>query len=1584
VNVPAQADLVLDLRATEHWAPTDAEPGPQRFLALVDLARGLVECGVTRHLVVALRGGLAVAGEDPIDPQVAALVGAVQCIEQEHPALRCSAIDMGTGLGLATTWADRLLAQAEDTGVDRLVAWRGAQRWVRDYLLLENWPAPRLPEGGVYLITGGLGSVGLRVARALAQRVRGARLVLCSRGGSLDPAQAAALVAAGALVQVAHADVADEVSMSRLLADVTARHGALDGVVHAAGDTDPGRIFREMSRIDEEQALSLWRARVGGARVLERLLADHPRCRCVLVSSNAATLGGLGLGAYAAACHALDAVAARNRAAGRPWISSNWDGWPARDGSVEPRRAGIERYTMDAGSAERVFMAVLGCEAERVVVAGGDLQHRLASWQGSRQGGQRGGQVGVADAASPTESRSAVEPRFDATADEAAVAAAFAAVLGVTPLDSRVDFFALGGDSLLGSRMLARLARDHGLTLPLRSLFEGASVAQIAARLREARSASLAGSRSDASRLAVQVVPATIPRQPPAASHHLSSTQRRLWLLHQFSPDSSAWNVPLHQRLDGALDRVALEAAFRALQERHDILRTRFMGGDRDGEADTWGGQDNGPRQVVDAVPGAVIQWMDLSDLPSDAAQARVDELAQAQARQPFDLARGPLVRALLVRLAPQRHVLLVTAHHIVCDGVSLGVIGLDLSALYRSALEGRQPALPPLPLQYRDFAAWHNAYLESQEGRRDRDFWLQQLAGPLPVLDLVDDLPRPPLRTHAGAEALWRIPRDTTAALGALAARSQASLFMVLLAALNALLHRYSGATDIIVGSPAAGRPHADLEDQVGCYLNTLVLRNPVDPAQGFSGLLTQVAANAAQAYEHQAYPFEELVAQLQAGRDPSRSPVFDVMLILQNDVEDVLQLPGIQALPCFGHNGSSKLDLSFNFKRLDGQLLLGLEYNLDLFTRERIEALGEHLVNLLAAVARDPSQAVGDIPLASFAELARIAAFNRTATDWPAQLTLVDAFEQQAARQPQAMAVRCGPLSLTYEALAGRALAIARRLTGCGVAHGDILVLALDSGPDLLAALLATFRVGAAAVLTERPLPPRRLEAMLAQSGAHALLVDRAADPPLAPVTHIALDAPAPAAVANVPPPPRPEDAALVFFTSGSTGVPRGVPLSHRAIVNELDWFRRFFALGPQDVLPQKTVLTFVDCIVELLLPVTFTGGCSVLRPQYELARDLPALWDWCAAERASLLQLVPVVFDALRAEVDLAAVPSLRTLVLSGAAPPRLPRMPFRIFNLYGCSESTSLSSWYEMTEPVPLARVPIGWPLQNTQLHVLDERMRPCPLFVPGEVYIGGVMLSAGYLGDAAQTAARFVLDPTAAGARLFRTGDLGRRLADGSIDYLGRCDDQVKIRGIRIECGEVEAALRQCPGVQEVVVAAHAPADAETVLVAYLAGHEGELDAGLLRQQLVQQLPPAMLPAAFVQLPALPRTSSGKIDKRALPALPVAAAAGERVPPRNEFEARIAAIWCEVLQLPDVGIRDDFILLGGHSLRAVRVAARLARELQREVGITDILRYPRIDQLAPVLAARPVMAQAGIGAAAPVIAPISPEELDLLK
>lgn len=1040
----------------------------------------------------------------------------------------------------------------------------------------------------------------------------------------------------------------------------------------------------------------------------------------------------------------------------------------------------------------------------------------------------------------------------------------------------------------------------------------------------------------------------SIARLPDRESYEASHAQRRLWILHQFDPASAAYNVPLHQRLDGPLDRAALEAAVAALFARHEALRTRFV--PVDGE----------PRQVVEPAVQVPLAYRDLSALadPDEAARG----LGREHAAAPFDLEAGPLVRLALLRLAEERHVLLMTAHHIVVDGTSVRVIARDLARLYEGA-RGGEP-LPPLAVHYRDFAAWQNRMLEGDRGRVHREHWHQALAAPIPVLDLVDDLPRPPVMTVAGREIVFELPAAVTAGLVALGRRRRASLFMVLVAALTVLLHRETGQADVVVGTPSAGRSHPDLEDQVGLYLNTLALRNRVEPDMTFEALLDQVRTTATEAFEHQDYPFERLVEELGGPRDLSRSPLFDVMVILENLEDPPASFGGLTARPVFEHTDTAKLDLTFSWKETPRGLVFGIEYRTDVFVEARIRHMAARLSTLLHGIVANPDERVGRLTWLSAAERHRVLhEFNATAVEYSGPAAAIDWFEAQARATPTAPAALHRGRTLTYRALDALANRIARHLGDRhGFRPGDAAGLAVPTGFDMLAALLATMKLRGAAVPIDPTLPVARWSLMLAESGARVLIVDSRPDGLDFAGAIVELDVERGAiealAADRVEAGARAaDDTVIVVFTSGSMGRPKGVPLTNRGIVNELHWFRDYFGVGPADVLAQKTVVTFVDAIVELLLPVTLAGGAVFLRPDEATARDFAALFAWLSEIRPTILQFVPAVFDHFVADHDVTALASLRALILSGGVVSRRPPYPFRVYNLYGCSECTSLSTAHDMTGPGPLARVPIGRPLANTTVAILDERGEPCPVFVPGEMYVGGAMVARGYLGDPGPAPARFVPSPFRPGERLFRTGDVARWLPDGTVDFLGRRDGQVKVRGVRVECGEVERALREHPAVREAAVVGRATADGDTELLAYVVGAV-RVETGELRRHLGRSLPDAMVPAHVVFLDALPRTSSGKIDRRALPDPGrVDTASAPRVPPRDDLEATIATAWAEILGVADAGIHDDFLTQGGGSLKATRLAARLRRALDVPVGAIDVFRHPTIAALGDLVRSR---------------------------
>jgi amino acid adenylation domain-containing protein len=1066
--------------------------------------------------------------------------------------------------------------------------------------------------------------------------------------------------------------------------------------------------------------------------------------------------------------------------------------------------------------------------------------------------------------------------------------------------------------------------------------------------------------------------------------YELSHAQRRLWVLDRLEPGSAAYNVPLHQYLEGDLDPAALAAALARLVERHESLRTVFV--EVDGE----------PRQAVRAGPG--LEYLDLTAEAEPERAAR--RLGRQHAMRGFDLAEGPLLRASLLKLAERRHVLLLTVHHIVCDGVSIALLGRDLGELYGAARAGRPPALAPLPIQYRDFAYWQNRLLRSGAARRLRDYWLDKLGGALPMLDLPLDFPRPPLQTFRGEELTFTLDAARSRALAALAHRRRASLFIALLALVKVLLHRYGGQRDILVGSPVAGREHPDLGEQVGCYLNMLVFRDAVDPERPFAEFLEGVRRTALEAYDHGFYPFDRLVEELRPARDLSRSPLFDVTLILQNQEDRGFVFEGLTASPCFEHPGTSKTDLTFCFKETPEGLVLALEYNTDLFRRDRIERLAAHFFTLTDSVLADPERPLGRLNLIPEAERARLLAdFNATADTLPDR-TVVDGFRERAAGQPDAVAVagsagvppalRPGwprpqgagetPAlpGLTYGELDRLSDRLAARLRRLGVGPNRPVAVCLDRSPTLLVGLLGILKAGGAYLPLDPAYPQERLAFMLKDSGAALLVTESAlADRlPTEGVQVVLADAPEETAEPVGLVPPAPGDLAYVIYTSGSTGTPKGVAVTHGNLMNLLACLSERIGLGPDDTLLAVTTPCFDIAGLELFAPLL--AGARILLADRGTAQDGTRLLPLLAA--ATVMQATPATWRMLL-DAGWPAEPRDLTVLCGGEAlaadlAAALLARCRRVLNVYGPTETTIWSTVQPVTA-ADSAQIPIGRPLANTRLYILDPQGEPAPLGVPGELCIGGTGVAQGYLGRPALTAARFVPDPYGgAGARLYRTGDLARYRSDGTVEFLGRGDGQVKIRGFRIELGEIEAALARLPGVAEAAVAVRDDPPDGRRLVAYLVA-AAPPDSAELRRRLAESLPDYMVPAVFVTLDRLPLTPNGKVDRKALPAPDRPAGDGAGAPPRDALERHLAEAWQTLLDLPRVGIHDDFFALGGHSLKAVRLIAQLRRDLAAELELVDLFRQPTVAGLAELLRTR------GCGAETEAIAPATADELALL-
>jgi len=1159
-----------------------------------------------------------------------------------------------------------------------------------------------------------------------------------------------------------------------------------------------------------------------------------------------------------------------------------------------------------------------------------------------------------------------------------------------------------GLDSLSVMEIAHAVEERFGVAVPMERLF-GLSVAELAAEL------------ASADRAAADEPPE---ETPETGLHPLSHNQLSLWFLHALEPESPAYNVPAAVRLRGEVDLDALGAAVRQLVARHPALRTTF---------EVVRGE---PRQRVAAADDALLGRIALAEEDARGwSEARLDERLREEARRPFDLERGPLFRAHLFRRSALERVLVFVMHHVVTDFWSLGVLVDELGALYRQAVAGDAAApdgassLPPAPGRYTDWAAWQLDMLDGARGEELWSYWRERLAGELPVLELHTDRPRPRVQTDHGATHAERLPVDLSDRLEELARGRGATPFMVLAAGFEALLHRYTGQEDVLLGTVTAGRTRARYARTVGYFVNPLVLRSGLgdDVAdggedRGFGAHLERVRDDALGALAHQDFPFPLLVERLAPERDPGRSPLVQAMFVYQraalSDGQDLtpfaLGEPGAEVRLGDGSGaltlGSQPLDLGiaqFDVTLTAGRAREGFvasfDYNTDLFDAETVARMARSLRTLLEAAVADPARPVAELPLLSAAEEREVVtAWNDTRHEVRREATLVDLFEEQAERAPEAEAVRCGGRGLTYGELRDRARALAARLTERGVGPEVTVGILLDRSTDLLVAVLGVLGSGAAYLPLDPHDPAERLTYTLGDAAVGLVVTDerftgllgQAGEGERRPEAMLIADATAGADRASEPPsPPRPiapASLACVIYTSGSTGDPKGVLLDHRSLVNLVSSFLVSYEPTPEDRILPLTSLAHASFVGEIF-PLLAAGGTLVLPTEAELL-DTGALLQAIAREGVSILSTVPSLLATLNAARE--ELPELRLLLVGGEALSAgdVDRLigSVRIVNGYGLTEAAVCSTVHEIDESELARRRPrIGRPVINTRVYVLDRYFAPRPVGCPGEIYVAGDGLARGYHARPGQTAERFVPDPFAPGGRLYRTGDAGVWNADGVLEYLGRLDQQVKVRGFRIEPGEIESALALHPAVQEAAVVVRddlGDQGGDARLVGYVVAAPPSSAAssetaaptpGALLAHLRERLPDYMVPASFVFLKALPLGPTGKVDVKALPAptqeRPDIGA--DYRAPKSELERRIAAVWTELLAVESVGLDDNFFDLGGHSLLMTKVHARLKEVLAGEIGalsLIDLFKYPTVGTLAAHLSGEEAGDRAGRG------------------
>ncbi|HEX6291105.1 MAG TPA: amino acid adenylation domain-containing protein [Herpetosiphonaceae bacterium] len=1138
------------------------------------------------------------------------------------------------------------------------------------------------------------------------------------------------------------------------------------------------------------------------------------------------------------------------------------------------------------------------------------------------------------------------------TPDEELLADLWRQVLGVSQISRADSFFALGGHSLLATQLIARIRTVFQVELPLRVLFETPTLAGLAAQL--------AALRAEATQPS-----AAIPIASRDADIPLSLAQQGLWFIAQIAPESGAYTMPLAIRVTGALKIAALQQAINGLVRRHETLRTSFP--IVDGQA---------IQQIAESQPVELVTH-DLQALAPDEQQATVMRLAAEDAGRPFDLQNGPLVRVSVLLLSPNDSVLLVALHHLIGDGWSLRVLTRELAALYRAAITGADAELPPLPIQYADYALWQRGWLQGSVREQMIGYWQQQLAGVPPLLELPTDHPRPAVAIYRGATHTFTLPPTLAAAVHSLCQRAGVTPFMTLLAAFQTLLHRYSGQDDIVVGTPIANRTQAETEGLIGLFLNTLALRARLSGGPSFLDLLDQVRDMTLGAYAHQALPFDQVVEIVQPIRNLGYNPLFQVLFMFQNIPTPPVALPGLDVELLEVDSGTSMLDLTFALMETSAGLYGVVEYSTDLFEATTIERLVQHYHTLLERLLPDPRQSIAAVPLLTPAETRQIAAWNATDAAYPETTCLHTLIEAQALRTPQAVAVIFEEAYLTYAELNARANQLAHHLRTLGVGPESRVGVSLHRSIDLIVALLGVLKAGGAYLPLDPSYPRERRHYMLADSDAAALITQEAlsAEVPDLPLPVVCLDADRSAIERQPSTSPQgttlPDNLAYVIYTSGSTGQPKGVYVPHRAVVNFLHSMRRQPGLTERDTLLAVTTLSFDIAALEIFLPLIV--GARVVLASREVATDgaqLAAAIDACGA---TVMQATPATWRMLL-DAGWTGNSNL-TILCGGEALPReladqLASRSAALWNLYGPTETTIWSAAAQIA--VGTGAVAIGPPIANTRIYLVDSRLQQVPVGVPGEIVIGGAGVARGYHRRPDLTAERFIPDPFSgtADARLYRTGDLARYRQDGTLEFLGRIDHQIKLRGYRIELGEIEAILNRHPAIRQSVVLVREDRPGDQRLVAYVVGEQRtkeqaenpELETrnvepgtlhSALRAYVKDHLPDYMVPSAFVVLDALPLTPNGKVDRRALPAPDGTLSAHEQtfVGPRTPTEEVLAGIWAAVLGRAQVGVHDHFFELGGHSLLITQVMSRIQAAFQVKLPLRALFEAPTITELA---------------------------------
>ncbi|HVG58805.1 MAG TPA: amino acid adenylation domain-containing protein, partial [Hyalangium sp.] len=1535
--------------------------------------------GSTCRLWLMTRGAQPVGEGTPrVAVAQSTLWGLGRTLASEHPELWGGMVDLDPGAEPRA--AATQLAQALGTlGAEDLLALRGGQAYAsrlvrrREFAAPEK-AAPRLRPDATYLVTGGLGGVGPSIARWLVER--GARRLILMGRTKLPPRskwseaerdEAFAqrirtirqLEAMGVTVHVASVDVADEERLSAFLSQFQNDWPEIRGVIHAAGVL--GDQEQPLLQLEPDSLDQVMRPKVLGGWVLHRVLRDQPLDFFVSFSSAASLLGLPGQAAYSAANAFLDALSHERKAVGLNGLSINWgalaDAGMAADSERTRQlvRRGVHPMAPDQAMSAMSPLLASGSAQAAVMAVKWSVLRPLFETRGARPFFSL-----MEDQASGPASQAASKPedlslRSELLAQDNAgrqrmlesfVRGELASVIGLAPeqLAFTQPLNTMGFDSIMALELKNRVQSRLGLSLPIAELIGGPSPAQLAAALLK-----LLDSASAQAPQKTQSLP--VRRQVGGEDVPLSYAQERFWVLHQLEPLSPAANLAGILQLAGSLNREALEWSFTEVIRRHEVLRTTFPV------------VKGHPVQVVGPVVPVSIPVIDLSQLSPQERETGLRKYTQEEPRRPYDLTQGPLIRLTLLRLAENEHILVMAMHHVISDGWSMMTVIVDeLGALYASRLSQQPSGLPELPFQYADYAAWERQELRGDWIQEQLAYWKKRLADAPEALDLPTDHPRPNTPGHRGARQPIDLPASLVAALRRLSDQEGTTLFMTMLAALKVLLSRYSGQKDVSVGAPITSRNRKELEDLIGPILNTLVLRTDLSGNPTFRELLGRVREGMLGAYAHQDIPFEYLLHELQPTRNLSRSPLFQVALTMQNNPMPQLSLPGLKLVGLEGDSGTGQFELRLELWDMPEGLRSWWVYSTELFEPATISRMGKHLQTLLEAIVRDPAQRISEVALLPASEHQQLTQqWNDTRADFPTDACIHHLFERQVEKSPDAPAVSFGSSQWSYRELNRRSNQLAHHLRLLGVGPEVKVGLCVERSLDMVVGILGILKAGGAYIPLDAAYPQERLAFMMRDSAMAVLVTQEAlADElPSQGEQLVCLDTDWDQIASQPEHNPRSQvtaqNLAYVIYTSGSTGLPKGTLLQHHGLCNTALAAAKFHGFRPDSRVLQFAAASFDASVCEVFSTL-MAGACLCMSTRDEIMPGAP-LKSLLESQRITAVTLTPSVLAQLEPD----GLPLLETIISAGeACPPELARrwsIGRTLLNAYGPTEITVCATITRGS--VSPERITIGKPWDNVRTFILDSALQPTPIGIPGELFVESPGIARGYHGRPELTAEKFIPHPfsSSPGARLYRTGDRARFLADGQIEYLGRADSQVKLRGFRIELGEIESALLAADNVREAVAVVREDPGSPRRLVAYLVASPADsIDIAAVRDSLKHRLPDYMVPAVFVTLDALPLTPNGKLDRKALPAPD-----GDRpslakafTAPRNPTEQHLADIWAGLLGVSRIGIHDNFFDMGGDSIISIQVIAR-ARQVGIHLTPKQLFQHQTIAGLASVAA-----------------------------